>query len=120
MSGGDIEPRLERAARALWEHIHDEIPLPDKNRDTLTLEQALDTWSSLVDYIIQNKRLPSVIEDLVKVGFELYSTEGQTSIQPIALDQLFRQMELGRPYAIMAFKFLSEVRRRKKIRPTSS
>ena len=109
MSGGDIAPRLERATRALWELIHQEIPLPDENRDQLTLDQALDTWASLIDYINENHRLPVIIEDFIKLGFELYSTDDQTSIQPIAFDQLFHHMELGRPYAIMAYKILTEV-----------
>ena len=109
MSGSDLAARLERATRALWEWIHDQLPLPENNRDRLTLDQALDTWASLVDYIIEKNHLPSVVEDFVKLGFELYSTDDHTSIQPIAFDQLFHQMQLGRPYALMAFKLLTDV-----------
>lgn len=104
---------MSRAARALWEHIHDQVPLADAKRDTLTLDQFLDTWASLADYVIQTNQLPPQVDDLVKLGFELYATEdaaGKQSIDPIAFDRLFQKMNLGRPYAIMAYKLLTDVR----------
>ena len=55
--GGDLEAALSRAARALWEHIHDQIPSSDGKRDKLTLDQFLDTWASLIDYIIKNGKI---------------------------------------------------------------
>ena len=80
----------------------------------MTREQFLDMWAGLVDYTTQKKQLPSVVEELVKLGFELYATEGApgspVAIQPSAFDQLFQKMNLGRPYAVMAYKVLSKVR----------
>ena len=111
--GCDLEARLSRAARALWEHIHDQIPSDDKNRDKLTLDQFLNTWASLIDYIIKNGKLPDLVQDLVNLGFELYSTKSPDSassvISPSAFEQLFQKMSLGRPYALMAYSFLTEV-----------
>lgn len=110
---GDIEDRLSRAARAFWEHVHDQIPLEDGKRDRLTLDQFLDTWASLIDSVVLTNELPSIVNDLVKIGFELYSTESENdkppSIQPQAFDKLFQKMNLGRPFAIMAYKYLTEV-----------
>jgi hypothetical protein len=88
--------------------------LPDGKRDTLTLDQFLDTWASLIDYVVRTNQLPPIVHDLVKLGFELYSTENSddkksATIQPTAFDQLFQKMNLGRPYAIMAYKYLTEV-----------
>ena len=104
---------MSRATRVFWEHVHDQVPLPYGSRDKLTLDQFLDTWASLVDYVVRTNRLPPIIQDLVKLGFELYSTDNNDgkseTIQPIAFDQLFQKMYLGRPYAIMAYKFLTEV-----------
>lgn len=111
--GGDLEARLSRAARAFWEHVHDQIPLSDGKRDQLTLNQFLDTWASLIDYVVRTNQLPPVVQDLVHLGFELYSTEGTdgkpASIQVQAFDQLFQKMNLGRPFAIMAYKYLTDV-----------
>ena len=106
---------MSRAARALWEHIHDQVPLADGKRDTLTLDQFLDTWASLADHVIQTNQLPPQVDDLVKLGFELYASEdaaGKKSIEPIAFDRLFQKTNLGRPYAIMAYKLLTDVRSR--------
>jgi hypothetical protein len=93
--------------------VHDQLPLPDGKRDTLTLNQFLDTWASLIDYVVKTNRLPPILQDLVKLGFELYSTdngEGKSpTIQPQAFDQLFQKMNLVRPFAIMAFKHLTDV-----------
>jgi len=79
----------------------------------VTLEQFLDTWASLVDYIIKNGKLPDLIQDLVNLGFELYSTtdgDNKTpTIPPSAFEHLFQKMTLGRPFALMAYKFLTEV-----------
>jgi hypothetical protein len=95
------------------EHIHDQDPLPDGKRDKLTLNQFLDTWASLIDYVVRTNQLPPIIQDLVKLGFELYSTDNgdgtPATIQPQAFDQLFQKMNLGRPYAIMAYKYLTDV-----------
>jgi hypothetical protein len=90
--------------------------LPDGKRETLTLNQFLDTWASLVDHVLRTNQLPSLVQDLVKLGFELYSTDSQdgkstSSIQTAAFDQLFQKMNLGRPYALMAYKILTEVGR---------
>ncbi|CAF3564151.1 unnamed protein product [Rotaria socialis] len=108
----DLEARLSRAARALWEHIHDQVPSPDGEQDQLSLDQFLDTWASLIDYIMQNGKFPGVVQNLVDAGFELYSTkdrdEKPPTIQPSAFEQLFQKMNLGRPYAMMAYTFLSE------------
>ncbi|CAM4947820.1 unnamed protein product [Rotaria socialis] len=108
----DLEARLSRAARALWEHIHDQVPSPDGEQDKLSLDQFLDTWASLIDYIMQNGKFPGVVQNLVDAGFELYSTkdrdEKPPTIQPSAFEQLFQKMNLGRPYAMMAYTFLSE------------
>lgn len=56
-----------------------------------------------------------MVQDLVHLGFELYSTEGTddkpASVQVQAFDQLFQKMNLGRPFAIMAYKYLTDVRR---------
>ncbi|CAF4040420.1 unnamed protein product [Rotaria sordida] len=110
--GGDLEARLSRATRAFWEHVHDQIPLADGKRNILTLDQFLDAWASLIDYVVRTNQLPSIVQDLVKLGFELYSTDdshGQpATIQPNAFDQLFQKMNLGRPHAIIAYKFLTE------------
>ncbi|CAF1176267.1 unnamed protein product [Rotaria sp. Silwood1] len=110
--GGDLEARLSRATRAFWEHIHDQIPLVDGKRDTLTLDQFLDTWASLVDYVVRTNQLPPIVHDLVKLGFELYSTDDyngvSSTIQPSAFDQLFQNMNLSRTHAIMAYQFLTE------------
>ncbi len=77
------------------------------------MNQFLDTWASLIDYVVENNQLPPIIQDLVKLGFELYSTDigdGKApTIQPQAFDQLFQKMNLSRPYAIMAYKYLTEV-----------
>lgn len=110
---GDLEARLSRAARAFWEHVHDQIPLDDGNRDKLTLNQFLDTWASLVDYVLRTNKLPPVVQDLVQIAFELYSTDNADgkppAIQPQAFDQLFQKMNLSRPFAIMAYKYLTDV-----------
>ncbi|CAF0836666.1 unnamed protein product [Adineta steineri] len=110
--GDDLEVRLNRAAKAFWEHVHDQVPLSDGKRDTLTLDQFLDTWAGLIDYVVRTNQLPPIIQDLVKLGFELYSTDNgndkPTTIQPAAFDQLFQKMNIGRPYAIMAYKYLTE------------
>lgn len=112
--GGDLEARLSRAARALWEHVFDQVPSGDGERDKLTLEQFLDTWASLIDYIVKNGQLPTLVQDLVNLGFELYSskgTDGKASSIPVsAFEQLFQKMNLGRPYALMAYKFLTDVK----------
>ena len=94
--------------------MHDQVPLADGKRDKLTLDQFLDTWASLIDYVVRTNQLPPIIQDLVKLGFELYSTDNNedsksATIQPAAFDQLFQKMNLGRPYAIMAYKYLTEV-----------
>ncbi len=111
--GGDLEKRLSRAARALWEHIHDQIPSSDGKRDKLTLEQFLDTWASLIDYIVKNGKLPELVQDLVNLGFELYSTKDgdnkPAAIPASSFEKLFQKMNLDRPYALMAHQFLSEV-----------
>lgn len=115
--GGDLEARFSRSTRDLWEFIHDQVPLEDGDRNKLTLDQLYDTWASLVDYVNRTNRLPSKLEGLVKVAFELYSSdngEGKSpSIQLAAFDQLFQKMNLGRPYAIMAYKILTEVNKKK-------
>ena len=112
-NGGDLEARLSRAARALWEHINDQVPSEDGKREKLSLEQFLDTWASLIDYIVKNGQLPTLVQDLVNLGFELYSNKGgdgkASSIPVSAFEQLFQKMNLGRPYAQMAYKFLTEV-----------
>jgi hypothetical protein len=104
---------LSRAARALWEHIFDQVPANDGQRNQLSFEQFLDTWASLIDYIVKNGRLPGVVQDLVDLGFELYAdagTDGKASVLPVtAFEKLFDKMNLGRPYALMAHKFLTEV-----------
>ncbi|CAF4098435.1 unnamed protein product, partial [Rotaria magnacalcarata] len=110
--GGDLEGRLSRATRAFWEHVHDQVPLPDEKRDTLTLDQFLDAWASLTDYVIRRNQLPPVVQDLVELGFELYSTDNNdgelATIEPSAFDQLFQKMNLGRSHAIIAYKFLTQ------------
>jgi hypothetical protein len=112
-NGGDLEARLSRATRALWEHIFDQVPAADGKREKLTLEQFLDMWASLIDYIVKNGQLPTLVQDLVHLGFELYSSKGAdgkaSSIPISAFEQLFQKMNLGRPYALMAYKFLTEV-----------
>lgn len=108
---GDIESRLSHAARAFWEHVHDEIPLEDGKRDRLTLDQFLDTWASLIDSIVLTNDLPSIVNDLVQLGFELYSTktdDGKATIQLQAFEQLFQKMNLSRPFAIMAYNYLTD------------
>lgn len=111
--GGDLEAALSRAARALWEHIHDQIPSSDGKRDKLTSDQFLDTWASLIDYIIKNGKIPKLVQDLVDIGFNLYSTKSGDNIAPTipssAFEKLFQKMNLGHPYALMAHKFLTEV-----------
>ncbi|CAF4305809.1 unnamed protein product, partial [Adineta steineri] len=68
--------------------------------------------ASLIDYIIKNGKIPDIVQDLVNTGFELYSTKdgdnGTATIPPTAFEQLFQKMELSRPYALMAYKFLTE------------
>ena len=91
------------------------MPLADGKRENLTLDQFLDTWASIADYVVHTNQLPPLVEDLVKVGFELYATDDDAekhtkSIPPNAFDQLFQKMNLGRPYAIMAYKILTDVR----------
>ncbi|CAF3149028.1 unnamed protein product [Rotaria socialis] len=109
---GDLEGRLSRATRAFWEHVHDQVPLPDGKRDTLALDQFLDAWASLTDYVVRRNQLPPVVQDLVKLGFELYSTDSNdgelATIEPSAFDQLFQKMNLGRSHAIIAYKFLTQ------------
>ncbi len=87
--------------------------MEDGKRENLTLDQFLDTWASLIDYIIKNGKLPDLVQDLVNLGFELYSTKNpnnnSSSIQPSAFEQLFQKMNLGRPYALLAHQLLSEV-----------
>lgn len=77
------------------------------------MELFLDTWASLIDYIVKNGTLPALAQDLVDLGVELYSTkssDGKTlAIAPTAFEQLFQKMNLGRPFAFMAYKLLSEV-----------
>ncbi len=79
----------------------------------MTSDQFLDTWASLIDYIIKNGKLPNLVQDLVNLGFELYSTkEGGSSTPTIpasAFEQLFQKRNLSRPYALMAYQFLTEV-----------
>ncbi|CAF1323129.1 unnamed protein product [Adineta ricciae] len=110
--GGVLEARLNRAAKAFWDHVHDQVPLPDNKHDTLTLDQFLDTWAGLIDYVVRTNQLPPIVQDLVKLGFELYATDNgngkSATIQPAAFDQLFQKMNIGRPYAIMAYKYLTE------------
>ncbi|CAF4876074.1 unnamed protein product, partial [Rotaria sp. Silwood1] len=107
---GELEARLSRTARALWEHIHDQFLLSDGKRDRLTLDQFLDTWASLIDHIVKHGELPDLVQNLVNVGFELYSTKTNDNKSPTilasAFEQLFQRMNLGRPYALMAYKFL--------------
>jgi hypothetical protein len=104
---------LSRAARALWEHIHDQVPSSSGGRDQLSLDQFLDTWASLIDYIIKNGTLPKLVQDLVDLGFELYSTKDgdkkSPTIPPSAFEKLFKKMNLSHPYAAMAYKFLTDV-----------
>ena len=111
--GGELEARLSRATRALWEHVLDQVPSSDEKREKITLEQFLDTWASLIDYIVKNGSLPTLAQDLVNLGVELYSTKSTdgkpTAIAPAAFEQLFQKMNLGRPHAFMAYKLLSEV-----------
>lgn len=87
--------------------------MPDNARDQLTLDQFLDTWASLIDYVVRTNQLPPIVQDLVKLGFELYSADSNdgepATIQPNAFDQLFQKMNLGRTHAILAFKILTEV-----------
>ncbi|CAF2244175.1 unnamed protein product [Rotaria magnacalcarata] len=108
----DLEARLSRGARALWEHIHDQVPSSDGNQEQLSLDQFLDTWASLIDYIMKNGKFPGVVQNLVDIGFELYSTkdgdEKPPTIQSSAFEQLFQKMNLGRSYAMIAYQFLSE------------
>ena len=89
------------------------MPSSDGKREKITLEQFLDTWASLIDYIVKNGTLPALTQDLVNLGVELYSTKSSAgkplSIAPAAFEQLFQKMNLGRPYAFMAYKLLSEV-----------
>jgi hypothetical protein len=77
------------------------------------LDQFLDTWASLIDYIIKNGKLPNLVQDLVNLGFELYSTkddDNKTSTIPTgAFEKLFQKMNISRPYALMAHQFLTEV-----------
>ena len=69
----------------------------------------------MIDYVVRTNQLPPVVQDLVHLGFELYSIEGTdgkpASIQVQAFDQLFQKMNLGRPFAIMAYKYLTDVGR---------
>ena len=111
--GGELEKRLSRAARALWEHIHDQIPSSDGKRDKLTLEQFLDTWASLIDYIIKNGKLPELVQDLDNLGFELYSTKDgdnkSATIPASSFEKLFQKMNLDQTHAPLAYKALTEV-----------
>lgn len=110
---GELEASLSRAARALWEHIHDQVPSSDGKRDKLTLDQFLDTWASLIDHIMKHGSLPSLVQDLVNLGFELYSkkdSDDKPAYIPLSsFEQLFSKMNLGRSYALIANKFLTEV-----------
>ncbi|CAF1636252.1 unnamed protein product, partial [Adineta ricciae] len=110
--GGELEKRLSRAARAFWEHIHDQVPSSDGKRDKVTLEQFLDTWASLIDYFFKNGKLPSLVQDLVDLGFELYSKKDgdgtSSSIPASSFDQLFQKMNLEPRHALVAYTFLTE------------
>ena len=68
----------------------------------------------MIDYVVRTNQLPSIVQDLVHLGFELYTSQEsdgkQRSIQVQAFDQLFQKMNLGRPFAIMAYKYLTDVR----------
>lgn len=105
---------MNRATRALWDFIHDQVPSKDGDKNQLSLEQALDTWASLSDFVEKHDRLPSILEDWIKVGFELYSEDNPDAktktVSLSAFDELFQKMNLGRPYAIMAFKILTQVK----------
>jgi hypothetical protein len=91
----------------------DQLPAADGKRDKITLEQFLNTWASLVDYLVKHGRLPAVVQDLVDLGFDLYSDKGadgkSSSIPVSALEKLFEKMNLGRTFAPMAHNFLTEV-----------
>ena len=110
---GDLEARLSRAARALWEHIHDLVSSADGKRDKLTLDQFLDTWASLVDHAIKNSKVPDLVQDLVNLGFELYATkEGADKTATVgssAFKKLFEKMNLTPSFAPMAHQFLTDV-----------
>jgi hypothetical protein len=62
---------------------------------------------------MKNEKLPDLVQDLVNLGFELYSIkEGDNNTAAIpasAFDQLFQKMNLSRPYALIAHQFLTEV-----------
>lgn len=112
-ASSELEAKLSRAGRSLWEHIFDQIPSADGKRDQLALEQFLDTWASLIDYIVEHGQLPSLVQDLVDLGFELYSNQDSNassrSVPVNVFEQLFEKMNLGRPFALMAHKFLTDV-----------
>jgi hypothetical protein len=77
------------------------------------LDQFLDTWAGLIDYIIKNGKLPNLVQDLVNLGFELYSTKDSDNTTPTipaaAFEKLFQKMKLDGPSALMAHQALTEV-----------
>ncbi|CAF4521929.1 unnamed protein product, partial [Rotaria sp. Silwood2] len=89
---GELEARLSRTARALWEHIHDQVPLSDGKRDRLSLDQFLDTWASLIDHIVKHGALPGLVQNLVNLGFELYSTTAGHDKSPTIPASAFEQL----------------------------
>jgi len=111
-NGGELEKQLSRAARTLWEQIHDQNPTSDNNRDKLTLDQFLDFWASLIDCVVKKGELPDNVQNLVNLGFELYSTKDDNkpaAIPPSSFEKLFQKMGINPPAALMAYQFLTEV-----------
>ena len=103
---------MSRAARALWEHIFDQVPTDNGERNQLSVDQFLDTWASLIDYIVKNDQLPALVQDLVDLGFELYSKKNgdeKASIPASSLEQLQKKMGLDSADASEAYKTLTEV-----------
>ena len=67
----------------------------------------------MIDFVVQHGELPPLVQDLVDAGVELYSTNDNNTASPSipssSFEKLFEKMSLGRPYALMAHKFLTDV-----------
>lgn len=63
---------------------------------------------------MKNGKFPDLVQNLINLGFELYSKKDgddkPATIPESAFEQLFDKLNFGQTYARMAYRFLSEVR----------
>ncbi|KAI0990354.1 hypothetical protein GJ496_010550 [Pomphorhynchus laevis] len=105
-SDATLEKTILEKSRVIWDKIKNSYTKDVDNH--LTIDQFLDTWACLRDYINKYDDIPVWLKEWIEVGFKLYDTEDTGSLKPSIFYALYSKMGLNRIYPAIAFRALTK------------